>query len=291
MQVPPSVPSFDPKQAESSRAESPNSVRPVSGISLGWLAFALLLFLLLLATLRNAEPRSRLVPAVLVTLGFAVLARVLRGVTVSGAAAGFLVTSILFVAAGKTMFGAVLLVFVLTYLATRFGRSRKRSLAIAERPGGRDGAQVLANVGMAALAAALAWLTPWHLLALTAAIAALAEAASDTVSSEVGKAAGKTARLITSGQIVSAGTDGAISVPGTLAGIAAATIVGVEAWATGMLNPRFVAVASLSGILGMLCDSLLGATLENRGMLTNNAVNLLSTAFSFLAAMLLPTIL
>ena len=289
MQVPPSVPSFDPKQPENSRVESPNTVRPVSGISLGWYAFALLLIVLLLAMLRNAEPRSRLVPAILVTFGFAVLARVLRGVTLRGAAAGFLVTLILFVAAGGAMFGAVLLVFVLTYLATRFGRSRKRSLAIAERPGGRDGAQVLANLGMAALAAALGWLTPWHLLALTAAIAVLAEAASDTVSSEVGKAAGKTARLITSGQIVSAGTDGAVSVAGTLAGIVAAAVVGVEAWAMGLLNSRFAVVACLSGILGMLCDSLLGATLENRGMLTNNGVNLLSTTFSIVAAMLLAT--
>lgn len=291
MQVPPSVPSFDPKQPESSRAESPRNIRPISGMSLGWYAFASLLFVLLLAMLRNAEPRSHLVPAVSVTFGFALLARVLRGVTLSGAAAGFLVTLILFVAAGGAMFGAVLLVFVLTYLATRFGRSRKRSLAIAERPGGRDGAQVLANLGIAALAAALAWLTPWHLLALTAAIAALAEAASDTVSSEVGKAAGETARLITSGHVVSAGTDGAISVAGTVAGFVASALLGVEAFVTGTLSLRMAIIAATVGMLGMLFDSLLGATLEQRQSLTNNGVNLVSTGFAVLTAILLATFL
>jgi uncharacterized protein (TIGR00297 family) len=208
-------------------------------------------------------------------------------VTVSGAAAGFLVTLVLFVADGPSMFGAVLLVFVLTYVATRFGRSRKQSRAIAERPSGRDAAQVLANIGCAALAAACAYLFPWRTSMLAGSIAALAEAASDTVSSEVGKGTVKNARMITSGQIVPPGTDGAISMPGTLAGILAAALIGLEAFAAGILTLRTAAIASISGILGMFLDSLIGATLERRGWLTNNAVNLISTGFSVLAAILL----
>jgi uncharacterized protein (TIGR00297 family) len=259
--------------------------------SIGWIAFAVLLLGLPLAMLRDSQPRTRLIPAVCTTFGFAVLARILRGVTLGGAAAGFLVTLILFVAFGGAMFDAVLLVFVLTYLATRFGRSRKRSLEIAERPGGRDAAQVLANLGFAALAAACAQLTPWHLRFLAGSIAALAEAASDTASSEMGKAVAHSARLIISGRIVPAGTDGGLSLPGTLAGIVAAGLVGIEAFATGMLSFRMAIMALVAGVMGTFLDSLLGATLERFGWLTNNGVNLVSTGFAVLTAILLATFL
>jgi uncharacterized protein (TIGR00297 family) len=265
--------------------QKPNT--KTSGRLLVWGAFGLLLLILLLELLTRAGPRSRLLPALLVTFCFAVLARILHGVTVSGATAGFLVTLVLFVADGPRMFGAVLLVFVLTYLATRFGRSRKQGRAIAERASGRDAAQVLANVGCAALAAACAYLFPWRTSLLTGSIAALAEAASDTVSSETGKAAAKNARMITSGQIVPAGSDGAISMPGTLAGIVAAALIALAAFATGILSLRMAATAGVAGILGMFFDSLIGATLERRGWLTNNGVNLISTGFAVLAAILL----
>jgi uncharacterized protein (TIGR00297 family) len=185
------------------------------------------------------------------------------------------------------MFGAVLLVFLLTYLATRFGRVGKRQLAIADRAAGRDGAQVLANVGVAAIAAALACLTPWRAPLLTGSIAALAEAACDTVSSETGKALAQNARVITSWRSVPAGADGAISLPGTLLGTAAAVLVGSEAVAMNLVSRRCAVVAVVAGTLGMLFDSILGATCECNGWLTNNAVNLISTAFAVLVAALL----
>jgi len=287
MQIPPNTPSSDPEQPLGG-GNVPESASGSKISLVGWIAFAVILLGLLLPML--PQTGARLIPAVFITLGFAVLARILRGVTLSGTAAGFLVTLILFVAFGGAMFGAVLLVFVLTYIATRFGRPRKRSLAIAERPGGRDAAQVLANLGFAALAAACAHLTPWSLPFLAGSIAALAEAAGDTVSSEIGKAIAQTTRLITSGRTVPAGTDGAISVPGTLAGIIAAGFVGIEAFATGMLSFRMAIMALVAGVLGMLFDSLLGATLERRGRLTNNGVNLISTVFAALAAILLATL-
>ena len=285
MQIPPHASSSDPKPLPADN----QSVRTASdwAVKFGWSSFALLLIVVLIATGARAELRPRLLPALVITLIFAILARILRGVTLSGALAGFMVTFILFIARGVAMFGAVLLVFILTFIATRFGRKRKRSLAIAERASGRDAAQVLANVGCAAIAAAAAILMPWHSSMLAGSIAALAEAASDTVSSETGKAVAITARLITSGQTVPAGTDGAISLMGTLAGIAAAGFVALEAIATRMLDFRLAITACLAGILGMFLDSILGATLEPRRLLTNNAVNLVSTALAALAGILL----
>ena len=121
----------------------------------------------------NAGARDRLV-FTLITLSFATLAYVVRGVDLIGAAAGFITTFALTLAGGTPMFGTVLLVFILTYLATRFGRQRKNQLQIAERGKGREGAQVLANIGCAALAATLSQLTPWRVALLVGSIAALA---------------------------------------------------------------------------------------------------------------------
>jgi uncharacterized protein (TIGR00297 family) len=282
MQVPPPVPSFP--HSEQQPVISALKRRDFRPSHVGWLGFGLSLAGLLAVLLARPAPRARFLPAVLVTLCFAAGAWMLRGVTLSGALAGFLATLLLFVAAGPPLFGAVLLVFVLTYGATRLGRDRKQSLHIAERPSGRDAAQILANIGFAALFAALAQITSLHVSLLVGSVAALAEAACDTVSSETGKVLAKNPRLITSLRPVAPGTDGALSTLGTLLGIAAAALIGLEASWTRMLTARFAAIASIAGILGMLFDSLLGATLERFGRLTNNGVNLVSTAFASLLA-------
>jgi uncharacterized protein (TIGR00297 family) len=285
MQVPPLVPSLShPKRSLSGNNNLSAFLRSRSAGP--WLIFSIILLGLLVALTRRPELRQNVIPALLVTFAFAIFARSIGGITTSGAAAGFLVTCILFITDGRAMFGAVLLVFVLTYLATRFGQRRKRQLAIAERAAGRDGAQVLANLGLAALAAALAHLTPWRAPLLTGSIAALTEAACDTVSSETGKALAQGARVIASWRSVPAGTDGAISLPGTLLGIAAAVLVGSEAVATNLLSLHSAVTAVVAGILGMLFDSILGATCEHNGWLTNNAINLISTAFAVLLASL-----
>ncbi|HVH86454.1 MAG TPA: DUF92 domain-containing protein [Terriglobales bacterium] len=215
---------------------------------------------------------------------FAVIAWIAHGVTVGGSITGILVTSLLSLAGGPAMFGAVLLVFLLTYAATQIGRSRKTRLSIAEHHSGRDATQVLANLGCAALTAALAQLTPLRTALLAGSIAVLAEAACDTVSSEAGKALAQNPRLITSWKSVPAGTDGAISLPGTLLGIVAAMIIGYEAAATNVLTAHSAVLVVVAGIAGMFLDSILGATLERPEWLSNNAVNLISTAFSAVTA-------
>lgn len=252
-----------------------------------WIVFAVSLLGLFCVVASKAAFSTRLIPAVLVTLGFAVIAKLSGGVTYSGAAAGFLVTSLLFLSGGPAAFAAVFLVFVLTLAATRFGRTCKRSLAIAEVSGGRDGAQVLANVGVSAIFAALSAIVPYSVPLMIGSLAALAEAACDTVSSETGKALAREARLVTSGKLVAAGTNGAVSVPGTVLGVLAAALIAIEAVIVGFLDLHCAVIVTLAGTLGMLLDSLLGATLERRGRMTNNGVNLVST----LAAALLATIL
>lgn len=280
MQVPPVGASLPPPSMDAVH----HAAAPVrTGIAGGWILFALILISLFGVVAAKTPFRTRLLWAFAITLAFAVLAKVLDGVTYTGAAAGSLVTSLLWLSGGPQMFIAVLLVFVLTLAATKFGRAHKQSLTIAERSGGRDGAQVLANLGISAMFAAVSAMTAYRLPLMVGAISALAEAACDTVSSETGTALALEARLVTSGRIVPAGSEGAISLPGTAFGGIAALLVALQAVVSGLLDPRRATIVALAGILGMLVDSLLGATLEQRGRLTNNTVNLIST---FTAALL-----
>jgi uncharacterized protein (TIGR00297 family) len=109
-------------------------------------------------------------------------------------------------------------------------------------------------------------------------LAALAEAAADTVSSEIGQVLGGRPRMITTLRAVEPGTDGAVSIAGTLAGLVAAAIVaGAGSWALRGDWTLFK-LSCAGAVFGLLFDSLLGATLEKRGWLNNDAVNFLSTA-------------
>jgi len=233
------------------------------------------------------NPAQKLAAFAVFTLLFAALGRAVRGVTTTGAIAGAAVCFALLWAAGIGAFVALLTVFLLTWVATRIGYSRKQHLGTAEARTGRDALQVLANLGMAAGCAVLyATLRPDPRL-LVAMSAALAEAAADTVSSEIGQAVGGAPRLITTWRKVAPGTDGAITVAGTLAGAAAAIAVAFVCALVHIFAWKSLAVCAGAGVAGMIFDSLLGATLERRRILGNNAVNFASTVIATVLAVLL----
>lgn len=222
----------------------------------------------------------RAMPALAVTLSFALIAWGLRAVTKSGALAGAVLTFIVFLAMGIEGFCLVLLVFVLTYISTHFGHSQKERLGLIQTDG-RSAAQVLANLGAATMACGPVLYFPHSRAVLfTGACAALAEAAADTVSSEIGQAFRFRTYMITNFSRVPAGQNGGVSVVGTISGILAAVVIGLGAASTRLVPVGWFLVVSLVGIAGMIFDSFLGATLESPGRLGNNSVNFLSTVFA-----------
>lgn len=174
-----------------------------------------------------------------------------------------------------TALPALVTLFVLTFAATRFGRRRKEALDMGEPRQGRRAAQIVANLGVAGLCAGRSS-EVW----LVAGIAALAEAAADTVSSEMGQALGGTTWMITSGQRVSAGDDGGVSVAGTALGAGAAAVIAGVAVLSGAIAAPLAGIVFAAGVAGLIFDSVLGATLERRGWIGNDWVNFASTAFA-----------
>lgn len=230
---------------------------------------------------------------------FALVVLILRAATPLAALTGFVLTSSMYLGtvyqpAGVWFHTALLpglSLFCLAFAATRFRRNQKEARGLAESRRGRGASQVAANMGVAALAAFC--LPPLVLPAIAssgsaqasrmlfaALVAALAEAAADTVSSEIGQALGGRPVLIATLERVPPGTDGAISVTGTLAGCFAAAVVVLAAMPTLRLDLLYSSVAWASAIAGLFADTLIGATLERGGWLNNDLVNFFSSAIA-----------
>src|ERR1700679_3452497 len=185
-----------------------------------WLVLAAVMPWCAIASLRYATEAwdSATQTALAISLGLALLVLLARAATPLAALTRAVITAALTLGQSpwyRSALPALLALFVLTWTATRFGRGQKQRLGVAEDKRGRNAAQVAANLGVAALAAAMALcpqlLGPWSAVVV---VAALAEATADTLASELGEVLGGPPLLITTFARVAPGTDGAVSLTG-----------------------------------------------------------------------------
>ncbi len=237
-------------------------------------------------------------------LAVAAAAHSARMLQPSGAIATFLLATLIFGIGGWTWTIPIFTFFLLSSLLSKWRKARKVSFEnMFEKSGNRDAGQVTAN---GALIGALALL--WHatgddrlyLLSLVA----VAVVTADTWGTEIGVLAKRQPRSIITGKRVAAGTSGGISLPGTLGGVAGAAVVTLTALPFVALSLSQFVLIILSGAVGSIIDSVLGATAQAqfrcprcggdteksmhcgvpserlRGLpwLRNDAVNLLATA-------------
>lgn len=192
-----------------------------------------------------------------------------RSVNFSGALGGWVLGAVLILGAGWPMYVALLAFFVIGTATTKLGYARKAKLGLAQEGGGRRGfSHAFSNVGVAAICAiAVSRLArieesplEWMAIAYLMGIASLATAAADTTASEIGQLIGRRAFLPLTLRRVPVGTEGAVSIEGTLAGIVGGLLVataGVLALHYGLLR------TNLSAILFVTAAAFLGSWLES----------------------------
>jgi uncharacterized protein (TIGR00297 family) len=197
-----------------------------------------------------------------------------------GLVAGSCVGTAVYAGAGWRGFLCLATFFVLGTLPTRVGRAAKGT------HGARTVRHVLANGLVCASAAVVALVALQHAPVILAAFAgALAAATADTLSSEIGQVYGGRPYLLTELRPVPIGENGGVTLVGTLAGLGGATVLALVAVTLGVTTS--VVPVMVGGVAGNAVDSVLGATLERSGRLSNAGVNLGCTLAGALVAGLL----
>ena len=200
-----------------------------------------------------------------------------------GSAVMIIMGIVIIFSAGTNWLLLIVIFLVLSLAATRY--SKKYQMSLGEFEGRRTSKNVISNGVVACFMAAFGG---YYLPFVGGFIGAIATATADTLASEIG-VLDQNPRLITTFQKVDPGTNGAVSTLGTGVGIIGATIIGIAAYLLGIMpNPVIaIAVSIISGTVGCFMDSILGALFENRGLITNEHVNLMATIVGALVGILL----
>jgi uncharacterized protein (TIGR00297 family) len=181
-----------------------------------------------------------------------------QALTVPGALAAWTVGAAVLYGTGWQG-GAVLAAFFIS--SSLISRVATTPLMMDPKGHQRDHWQVYANGAVAAGGAAVATIEPD--LGLWLVTASLAAAASDTWATSVGSRSRVSPRLIWNRRVVPAGTNGGMTLLGTVGAVGGAMIVaGTAAIAAG--RPMLLPVGTLIGFFGMVVDSTLGALLQGR---------------------------
>ncbi|RXE55108.1 hypothetical protein ABH15_12820 [Methanoculleus taiwanensis] len=225
-----------------------------------------------------------LLVAVIIAFGFGYVSYRLRVADISGLFSGALIGIILIVFADVRWFLIMLTFFIVGAAATRYKYDYKASIGVAESHGGVRGYfNVFAN-GLVATGAAILYGITGEPAFVALFLGSVASAAADTAASEIGMT-GRVPYLITTLKPVPRGTNGGVTVRGEVVSVAAAAVVAAAAYAMGVADTPLVIVTVIAGFIGTNVDSLVGATLENRGTFGNSGTNLTATFSGGVAAM------
>ena len=184
----------------------------------------------------------------------------------------------------------VMFYFLVGSAITRVGMAEKMAAGIAENRGGKRGPENVWGSALIATICAIATIVfpEYKSLFFIGYVASFATKLSDTCASEIGKVYGKKTFLITTFQPVPKGTEGAVSLEGTLAGIIASVVIALLAWSIDMINVMAIAICIVSAFVATNLESVIGATLQEKfDWLTNEVVNIINTLIGALCAVLL----
>ncbi len=166
----------------------------------------------------------------------------------------------------------VLAFFALGHSITKYRHSVKAEYKVAE--GIRTFRNVFGNGGAAIVFSVLFFFNNLPIM-LLGVVGAMATATADTFATEVGQAHERNPRLITTGKNVEVGVSGGVSLPGSFAALIGAALISLIPLLMGRDEIVFV-IGTLAGFLGCMIDSIIGATIESKGLDTH-ITNFIST--------------
>jgi uncharacterized protein (TIGR00297 family) len=229
----------------------------------------------------GADIGARLAAGVAVNAAIAALAWRARALDAGGAVSTALIGTAVTVSLGWPGLAVLAAFFLAGTAATRLGFRRKAHLGLAEEKGGARGwRNAWANGAVPAALAVLAPFAPGASQAtwVLAYAASVATAAADTCSSEIGKAAGRRTVLVTTLAPVPPGTEGGVSLAGTVGGLCGAMLVAGVGAASGLHAWSAAALVAVAGFLGSVGESVLGALSARRGAVSGHLLNVVNTA-------------
>ncbi|GLU18020.1 hypothetical protein SLE2022_343430 [Rubroshorea leprosula] len=217
------------------------------------------------------------------------------GLSLSGISAAFLLGTLTWRAFGPSGFLLVASYFVIGTGVTKVKMAQKEAQGVAEKRKGRRGPGSV--IGSSAAGCVCAFLTIYGVggaafsqLWRLGFVASFCTKLSDTVSSEIGKAFGKTTYLVTTFKVVPRGTEGAVSVEGTVAGLLASIILAFIGCLMGEINAPEAMVCIIASQIANLGESIIGAVFQEKDgfrWLNNDAVNVINITMGGILAILM----
>lgn len=222
--------------------------------------------------------------------------------TPAGYANAWLLGVIVWTALGWQAYVTTLFYFFAGSAVTKVGMATKEAYGIAEDRGGVRGpgnvwgsalTGALCALGIILISALVPGARPlWQPLLALGFVASLSTKLSDTTATEIGKAYGQRTFLITTLQPVPRGTEGAVSLEGTLAGMVGSAALATVAWLCSLITPYGVGICIIAAFIATTVESLIGATLEGKfSWLTHDLVNIINTTVGAAVAIALAWLL
>ncbi len=200
--------------------------------------------------------------SLILSAALAALALWRRAITYPGTALAWCFSVVICYCAGVWGFLALAATLIFTLVAGKIsGKTREKAeKKLHAKHGRRDSVQIICNVGMSALMAALYALTDRDAF-LCASGAALAASLADSMASELGILSKSAPRDICTLKKVQPGISGGVSALGLAMSAMGAAIIGAICFGQGK-GMVFALVITISGFLAALVDSALGSAMQ-----------------------------
>ncbi len=182
---------------------------------------------------------------------------------------------------------AVVIYLLLGSLVTKIGYKFKNEKGIAEKRGGKRGPEnVWGSAATGLFFAIMVKLNFTNLVFYKIGFAAsFAAKLADTFGSEIGKRFGRNTYLITSFRKVESGTEGGISLEGTIASALGAIFMSLIMFILNIISTKYqFLIVAISAFLATISESFIGAKFQDKYKLSNELVNSIQTSISSIIA-------